>query len=34
VLYDKLYLKPVAPVPPGPPETGLDEPRPGDAAAS
>ena len=34
VLYDKLYLEPLAPVPPGPPETGLDEPRPGDAAAS
>ncbi len=33
-LYELLYLRPVAPVPPGPPETGLDEPRPGDAAAS
>jgi len=34
VLYDRLYLRPVAPEPPGPPETGLEEPRPGDAAAS
>ena len=33
VLYDTLYLRPLTPVPPGPPETGLDEPRPGDAAA-
>ncbi len=33
ILYDRLYLRPVAPVPPGPPETGLDEPRPGMAAA-
>ncbi|MGE5690284.1 MAG: aquaporin [Pseudomonadota bacterium] len=33
VLYDWLYLRPLAPAPPGPPETGLDEPRPGDAAA-
>ena len=33
--YDRLYLRPVSPVvPPGPPETGLDEPRPGDAARS
>jgi MIP family channel proteins len=32
--YDFLYLRPLAPVPPGPPETGLEEPRPGDAAAS
>jgi aquaporin TIP len=32
VLYEWLYLRPLAPVPPGPPETGLDEPRPGDAA--
>jgi aquaporin TIP len=30
--YDRLYLRPLAPIPPGPPETGLDEPRPGDAA--
>ena len=34
LLYDYLYLRPLAPVPPGPPETGLVEPRPGDAAAS
>lgn len=33
VLYEWLYLRPLAPVPPGPPETGLDEPRPGQAAA-
>lgn len=33
-LYEFLYLRPLAPVPPGPAETGLDEPRPGDAAAS
>ena len=32
LLYDYLYLRPPAPVPPGPPETGLVEPRPGDAA--
>ncbi len=31
--YDRLYLRPLAPVPPGAPESGLDEPRPGDAAA-
>jgi MIP family channel proteins len=31
--YEHLYLRPVGPEPPGPPETGLDEPRPGDAAA-
>ena len=31
--YDRLYLRPVSPEPVGPPETGLDEPRPGDAAA-
>jgi len=34
VLYDYLYLRAPALVPPGPPETGLVEPRPGDAAAS
>ncbi len=34
LLYELLYLRPAAPVPPGPAETGLDEPRPGDAAAS
>jgi hypothetical protein len=30
--YDRLYLRPLAPVPVGPSETGLEEPRPGDAA--
>ena len=30
--YEYLYLRPLAPVPVGPPETGVDEPRPGDAA--
>jgi hypothetical protein len=34
LLYDYLYLRPPAPIPPGPPETGLEEPRPGQAAAS
>jgi aquaporin TIP len=34
LLYDRLYLRPLAPVPPGPVETGLEEPRPGDAAAT
>jgi aquaporin TIP len=34
LVYEFLYLRPLAPVPPGPPETGLEEPRPGDAAAS
>jgi MIP family channel proteins len=33
LLYDRLYLRPVSPEPVGPPETGLDEPRPGEAAA-
>ena len=32
--YDRLYLRPLAPVPVGPAETGVLEPRPGDAAAS
>jgi aquaporin Z len=32
--YELLYLRPLGPVPVGPPETGLDEPRPGDTAAS
>lgn len=32
--YEYLYLRPLAPIPVGPPETGLDEPRPGDTAAS
>ena len=31
-LYELLYLRPARPVPVGPPETGLEEPRPGDAA--
>ena len=34
LLYELLYLRPLAPVPVGPPETGLEEPRPGDTAAS
>jgi aquaporin TIP len=34
VLYDMLYLRPQAPVPVGPEETGVLEPRPGDAATS
>ena len=34
LLYHHLYLRAPALVPPGPPETGLVEPRPGDAAAS
>jgi len=33
-LYEWLYLRPLRPVPVGPPETGVREPRPGDAAAS
>jgi MIP family channel proteins len=33
-LYDYLYLRPLSPEPVGPPETGLEEPRPGQAAAS
>jgi aquaporin TIP len=34
-LYELLYLRPTEPLEPvGPPETGLEEPRPGDAAAS
>jgi aquaporin TIP len=32
--YEFLYLRPVRPVPVGPPETGVEEPRPGDAAVS
>jgi aquaporin Z len=32
-LYELLYLRPAEPEPVGAPETGLDEPRPGDAAA-
>ena len=34
LLYEWLYLRPLAPVPVGPPETGVEEPRPGDVAAS
>jgi aquaporin Z len=32
--YEFLYLRPLAPVPVGPPETGVEEPRPGQTAAS
>jgi aquaporin TIP len=32
LVYDRLYLRPVSPEPVGAPETGLDEPRPGEAA--
>jgi aquaporin TIP len=32
--YELLYLRPVRPVPVGPPETGIEEPRPGDTAVS
>jgi aquaporin TIP len=31
--YHHLYLRTLSPEPPGPPETGLEEPRPGDAAS-
>ena len=34
LLYEFLYLRPLAPIPVGPPETGVVEPRPGDTAAS
>ena len=34
LLYEYLYLRPVEPAPVGPPETGLEEPRPGETAAS
>ena len=34
LLYEFLYLRPLAPVPVGPPETGVEEPRPGETAAS
>jgi aquaporin TIP len=34
LLYEWLYLRPLAPLPVGPAETGVREPRPGDAAAS
>ena len=33
-LYEWLYLRPLAPIPVGPPETGVREPRPGETAAS
>jgi aquaporin TIP len=32
--YEYLYLRPLRPEPVGPPETGVEEPRPGDTAAS
>ena len=32
--YEHLYLRPLGPVPVGPPETGVIEPRPGETAAS
>lgn len=34
VVYELLYLRPARPLPVGPPETGLEEPRPGDTALS
>jgi aquaporin TIP len=34
LLYELLYLRPLAPEPVGPEETGVVEPRPGDAATS
>jgi aquaporin Z len=34
VLYDTLYLRPPRPLPVGPPETGVEEPRPGGTAIS
>jgi aquaporin TIP len=34
LLYEWLYLRPPRPLPVGPPETGIEEPRPGDAAVS
>ena len=33
-VYELLYLRPPRPVPVGPPETGVEEPRPGDTAVS
>jgi aquaporin TIP len=33
-VYELIYLRPARPVPVGPPETGVEEVRPGDAAAS
>jgi aquaporin TIP len=34
IVYEWLYLRPPRPEPVGPPETGLEEPRPGETAAS
>jgi aquaporin TIP len=34
LLYETLYLRPLRPLPVGPPETGVEEPRPGDTAVS
>jgi glycerol uptake facilitator-like aquaporin len=34
ILYEYLYLRPLAPPVVGPPESGVEEPRPGDTAAS
>jgi Major intrinsic protein len=34
VLYELLYLRPLRPLPVGPPETGVREPAPGEASAS
>jgi aquaporin Z len=34
LLYEFLYLRPPRPLPVGPPETGVEEPRPGDTAVS
>jgi len=34
IVYDWFYLRPARPIPVGPPETGVEEPRPGDAALS
>jgi MIP family channel proteins len=34
IAYDGLYLRPPRPLPVGPPDSGVDEPRPGDAAVS
>jgi aquaporin TIP len=34
LLYDMLYLRPLEPAVVGPPETGLEEPRPGETAVS
>ena len=34
LLYEALYLRPTRPVPVGPPETGVEEPGPGEAARS